>query len=176
MAPPPVEMKSMDSSKTSLEIAATVSPPPAIDFSFPSFVSFAAGSDPEMIGVSVQRAAQALEQAPDFLGFPLVFNLPAFLIVMVITWVLVIGIRESAWFNSAMVALKLAIIGFFVILGAFYVQPENWTPFAPNGFAGISSAAANSLPDGVSRQVPGAGDSARPARFNQLSPHDARFR
>jgi APA family basic amino acid/polyamine antiporter len=41
-----------------------------------------------------------------------------------------------------MVALKLVIIAFFIIVGAFYVKPENWTPFAPNGFRGISSAAA----------------------------------
>ncbi|MBZ0090583.1 MAG: amino acid permease, partial [Thermoanaerobaculia bacterium] len=59
-----------------------------------------------------------------------------------ITVVLVRGIRESARFNNLMVGLKLAIIGFFVVLGAFYVKPDNWTPFAPNGFSGIASAAA----------------------------------
>ncbi len=41
-----------------------------------------------------------------------------------------------------MVGLKLAIIAFFIIVGAFYVKPDNWVPFAPNGFRGISSAAA----------------------------------
>jgi APA family basic amino acid/polyamine antiporter len=102
----------------------------------------AGGTDLESIGIVVQRAAQALEQAPRILGIPIVFNLPAFLVVMAITWVLVIGIRESAWFNSSMVVLKLAIIGFFVILGSFYVQPANWTPFAPNGTIGVLSAAA----------------------------------
>ena len=102
----------------------------------------AGGTDLESIGIVVQRAAQALEQAPRIFGIPLVFNLPAFLVVMLITWILVIGIRESAWFNSSMVALKLAIIAFFVILGAFYVQPRNWTPFAPNGTIGVLSAAA----------------------------------
>ncbi len=61
---------------------------------------------------------------------------------MLVTVVLVRGISESAWFNSAMVVLKLAIIGFFLVMGAFYVKPENWTPFAPNGWQGISSAAA----------------------------------
>jgi APA family basic amino acid/polyamine antiporter len=61
---------------------------------------------------------------------------------MLITWVLVRGISESAWLNSAMVALKLLIIGFFLLVGAFYVKPANWTPFAPNGWAGISGAAA----------------------------------
>jgi basic amino acid/polyamine antiporter, APA family len=91
---------------------------------------------------SVLRGAEALSTAPSPLGFPLVFNLPAFLIVMLVTWVLVRGISESAWLNSAMVALKLVIIGFFLIVGAFYVKPEHWTPFAPNGFRGVSSAAA----------------------------------
>ncbi|MGH2625569.1 MAG: amino acid permease [Anaerolineales bacterium] len=100
------------------------------------------GVDPATLGLAVQRGAQVLVDAPKLFGFPLVFNLPAFLIVMLVTWVLVLGIKESAWFNTSMVTLKLAIIGFFVILGAFYVKPENWTPFAPNGFAGIAGAAA----------------------------------
>jgi APA family basic amino acid/polyamine antiporter len=56
--------------------------------------------------------------------------------------VLVRGISESAWLNSAMVALKLVIIGFFLVVGTLYVKPANWTPFAPNGWAGISGAAA----------------------------------
>jgi APA family basic amino acid/polyamine antiporter len=102
----------------------------------------AGGSDLESIGIVVQRAAQALEEAPRVFGIPLVFNLPAFLIIMLITCVLVVGIRESAWFNSSMVVLKLAIIGFFVTVGAYYVQPENWQPFAPNGATGVLSAAA----------------------------------
>ena len=91
---------------------------------------------------SVVRAAEAMRDAPHLAGIPIIFNLPAFLIVMLVTYVLVRGISESAWFNTAMVVLKLAIIAFFVLVGAFYVKPENWTPFAPNGFAGISSAAA----------------------------------
>ncbi|MFI5078522.1 MAG: amino acid permease, partial [Vicinamibacteria bacterium] len=56
--------------------------------------------------------------------------------------VLVRGVSESAWFNTAMVVLKLAIIAFFLAVGAFYVKPANWTPFAPNGFTGVWSAAA----------------------------------
>ncbi|HKV06757.1 MAG TPA: amino acid permease [Thermoanaerobaculia bacterium] len=102
----------------------------------------AGGTDLESLGLVVTRAAQALEEAPKLFGFPLVFNLPAFLIVMLITVVLVIGIRESAWFNSAMVALKLVIITFFVGMGFFYIDTGNWTPFAPNGFHGIATAAA----------------------------------
>jgi APA family basic amino acid/polyamine antiporter len=94
------------------------------------------------LGLSVTRAADALAQAPHIAGIPVVFNLPALLIVMVITWVLVRGIQESAWLNTSMVMLKLAIIAFFCVMGTFYVKPANWSPFAPNGFAGISSAAA----------------------------------
>jgi APA family basic amino acid/polyamine antiporter len=102
----------------------------------------AAAADPSTLGVAVTRAAQAFADAPRLLGFPFVFNLPAFAIVMLITVVLVVGIRESAWFNASMVILKLAIILFFIVYGAHYVRPENWTPFAPNGFAGIAGAAA----------------------------------
>jgi APA family basic amino acid/polyamine antiporter len=94
------------------------------------------------LGESMLRSAQALTDAPHLFGAPIVFNLPAFLIVALVTWVLVVGVSESAWFNSAMVALKLVIVGFFLLIGAFYVKPENWTPFAPNGWAGVSSAAA----------------------------------
>lgn len=84
----------------------------------------------------------ALYTAPKMLGIPLVFNLPAFLIVCLVTWVVLVGIRETARFNTWLVVCKLLIILFFLGLGAMYVQPENWTPFAPNGFKGISSAAA----------------------------------
>jgi len=102
----------------------------------------AAGVDLSTLGPFMQRAGEAFAQAPALGGVHLICDLPAFLIVMVITWVLVRGIRESAGLNTAMVALKLVIIGFFLIVGAFYVKPANWTPFAPNGFKGISTAAA----------------------------------
>jgi basic amino acid/polyamine antiporter, APA family len=91
--------------------------------------------------------ASALSGAPVLLGIPIVANLPAFLAVAVITVVLVIGIRESANTNNAMVLLKIGIILFFIAVGAFLIRPGNWTDpaqggFAPNGFAGISAAAA----------------------------------
>ncbi len=105
----------------------------------------AAVGNPEALAAidpTTLRDAQALESAPTFLGTRFVFNLPAVLVTVGITWVLVRGIRESARFNVSMVIVKLVIIGFFLVVGAFYVKPENWTPFAPNGFRGISSAAA----------------------------------
>jgi APA family basic amino acid/polyamine antiporter len=103
----------------------------------------AKGLDLATLGDTVLRRNEAYTNAPHIFGLPLVFNLPAVLIVTLITVVLVRGIRESAGFNSTMVILKLAIIAFFVGVGAFYIKPENWHPFAPNGFKGISSAGAS---------------------------------
>ncbi|MCU0255317.1 MAG: amino acid permease [Vicinamibacterales bacterium] len=102
----------------------------------------AAGGDLDALSGAMREGALAVQTAPHVLGVPFIFNLPAFLIVMLVTWVLVRGVSESAWFNSAMVALKLVIIGFFLLVGAFYVKPDNWTPFAPNGWSGIWSGAA----------------------------------
>jgi len=99
-------------------------------------------ADPTITTASVVEAAQAWTTAPEVFGFHVIFNLPAVLIVALITWVLVVGIRESAWANTAMVVLKLAILLFVISIGAFWVRPENWTPFAPNGWAGISAGAA----------------------------------
>jgi basic amino acid/polyamine antiporter, APA family len=91
--------------------------------------------------------ASATSSAPTLLGVPIIFNLPAFLVVGLITVILIIGIRESANWNNAMVVLKIAIILFFIAVGLFLLKPINWTNpetggFAPNGFAGISAGAA----------------------------------
>lgn len=83
-----------------------------------------------------------LTSAPHIFGIPIVCNLPAAGIVLAITAVLVIGIRESAWFNAIMVGIKLLTLGFFVFVGFNYIKPENWHPFAPNGWAGIQAGAA----------------------------------
>jgi len=102
----------------------------------------AAGQNIGMLGEADLRDARAFASAPRLLGFPLIFNLPAVLVVAAITWVLVRGIRESARFNTAMVVLKLGVIVFFVAVGVLYVKPENWTPFAPHGTEGVLQAAA----------------------------------
>ena len=90
-------------------------------------------------------ADPALIAAAPHLGpIPIVFNLPAFVIVAIVTWLLVIGTKESARVNTAMVAIKVGIIGLFLVVGLKYVRPEQWTTpsFAPNGLAGISVGAA----------------------------------
>jgi len=71
-----------------------------------------------------------------------VLNLPAALIVLFITALLVIGVRESARFNAVMVVIKLAAVLFFIIAGFTFVRPDNWSPFAPYGWSGIMAAAA----------------------------------
>ena len=91
--------------------------------------------------------ASALESAPRFGGIPVIANLPAFLIVAFITVILVIGIRESANSNNAMVLLKIGIILFFTAVGVTLIKPINWNNpelggFSPNGFKGISTGAA----------------------------------
>ena len=65
------------------------------------------------------------------------FNIPAILIVLLSTAILVKGTKDSTKMAGIMVFVKLAVIALFVIAGAFYVRPENWTPFAPNGFEGV---------------------------------------
>ena len=89
--------------------------------------------------------ASATTSAPDILGFPLILNIPAVLIVAAITVLLVYGIRESSFSNTILVLLKVGILMFFVAVGVFFIQPEHYTThggFAPNGFAGIRAAAA----------------------------------
>jgi APA family basic amino acid/polyamine antiporter len=71
-----------------------------------------------------------------------VINLPAIVIVLLITALLVIGIRESARFNATMVTIKLAAVLFFIVAGFKFVKPENWSPFAPYGWSGIMAAGA----------------------------------
>ena len=83
-----------------------------------------------------------LAGAPHIGSYPFVMNLPAVMIVALLTVILVIGVRESAWFNSAMVVLKLLILAFVVIVGFKYVRPENWRPFSPGGWPGIQAGAA----------------------------------
>lgn len=65
-------------------------------------------------------------------------NLPALLLTVGVTAVLVRGIRESASFNAVMVILKLAIVLFVIVAGSYYVNPANWADFAPNGWGGLN--------------------------------------
>jgi APA family basic amino acid/polyamine antiporter len=79
---------------------------------------------------------------PSIFGQPLALNIPAMAIVALITWLLVIGIQESARVNTFVVFIKTAIVLFFIGYGSMYVNPHNWVPFAPSGLVGIMGGAA----------------------------------
>jgi amino acid transporter len=75
--------------------------------------------------------------SPHIGGWPIIADLPALGIVFIITALVYVGIRESKTASNIMVGVKLAIILLVIILGAFYVNTENWHPFMPNGFGGV---------------------------------------
>ena len=74
---------------------------------------------------------------PHLFGIPFCINLPALLIIFVIVGFLYKGVQESTKMAAIMVAVKLVVIMLFIGAGAFYVKPENWTPFLPNGFHSV---------------------------------------
>jgi amino acid transporter len=82
-------------------------------------------------------AVDAWNNAPVVNGSRLFFNLPAFIIVGLITWLAYIGIKESKQSANYMVIFKIAVIIFVIIAGAFFVDVNNWTPFLPNRFEGV---------------------------------------
>jgi len=79
---------------------------------------------------------------PVIAGHSIAFNLPAIVIVAAVTALLVYGIRESARANTTIVIVKTTVVIFVIAFGAFMVNPPNWHPFVPNGFAGVMSGAA----------------------------------
>jgi APA family basic amino acid/polyamine antiporter len=112
---------------------------------FRSFLRGAFNVDfPDWMATDVQTAASAaFESYTPMIGdYVVAFNLPAALITVFITIVLVIGIRESARFNAGMVIFKLLLLLAFIGIGSMFVEPANWTPFAPHGFDGIWTAAS----------------------------------
>jgi APA family basic amino acid/polyamine antiporter len=86
---------------------------------------------------TIKQGALAWSTAPGFGGVKLIANLPALLIVVVITYLVYIGIRETKKATNAMVFLKIAIVVVVIAVGFFYVTPANWHPFMPNGFGGV---------------------------------------
>lgn len=79
-----------------------------------------------------------MEQIPHIFGvIPFCINIPAMVIVLLMTAILVKGISESKNTAGVMVAMKLIVIGLFILVGAFYVKPVNWVPFVPSGFGSV---------------------------------------
>ncbi|MEZ6095890.1 MAG: amino acid permease [Pirellulaceae bacterium] len=102
---------------------------------------FAAGGE-NITSEQIELGKHALESAP-YLGFPLVFNLPAMTIVFLVTALLIVGVKESAKVNNWLVFLKLGLIALFLFFGIRHVDfGTHWQAFAPNGFSGIMTGSA----------------------------------
>lgn len=104
---------------------------------------------PEWLTINYKSAQDALlankesegltawQNAPTISGLRIIFDLPAVVINMLITYLVYRGTKESKNFSNVMVYIKLAIIALVIVVGAFYIDIDNWTPFMPNGFGGV---------------------------------------
>ena len=95
------------------------------------------GKSFENLSESLQSAYTAWTTSPAIGGFHLVADLPALLIIVIITWLVYRGMKESRNASNLMVVVKLCIILLVIAVGIFYVDTANWDPFAPNGVGGI---------------------------------------
>jgi amino acid transporter len=95
------------------------------------------GNDLSSLSQPVLNAYQAWQTAPSLGGFRFIADLPALLIVVIITYIVFVGIRESRTANNIMVGIKLLVIFGVIVAGSFYVKPDHWSPFAPEGIAGV---------------------------------------
>ena len=95
------------------------------------------GKSFENLSESLQSAYTAWTTSPAIGGFHLVADLPALLIIVIITWLVYRGMKESRNASNLMVVVKLCIILLIIAVGVFYVDTANWDPFAPNGVGGV---------------------------------------
>lgn len=102
-----------------------------------------AGTALSTLPESTRILADAYANAPMLGDLKLIANLPAGAITVLITALVYVGIKESRTASNILVVLKLAVIGLVIGVGAFYVKPANWSPFAPNGVAGVLSGVAS---------------------------------
>ena len=89
-----------------------------------------------------EAAKLAWQTAPVIGGIHFICDIPAFCIVCIITYITYIGIKESKNSANWMVGLKLIVIVLVIVVGSFYIQPANWSPFMPNGIGGILKGTA----------------------------------
>ena len=97
----------------------------------------AAGGSLDGLSSNTINAAQAWTTAPAIGSLKLIADLPALMIVFLITWLVYIGIKETKRATNAMVILKICVVLAVIVIGFFYVTPANWHPFLPNGFSGM---------------------------------------
>lgn len=99
--------------------------------------AIASGTPLQFTDMALQSRYAAWSFAPQIGGIRMIMDLPALVITAIITYVVYIGIRESRAMNNVLVMLKLVVVFLVIVLGAYYVNPQNWSPFVPEGFAGI---------------------------------------
>ena len=99
--------------------------------------AMAGGATLESLGRHARTGYDAIVNAPVIGGIKLILNIPAFIIVMLITALAYVGIQESKKTTNYMVIFKIAVIVFVIVMGFFYVDTKNWDPFLPNGFTGV---------------------------------------
>lgn len=99
------------------------------------FLELSASGEP--ISPYIAQLSALWESAPRIAGVPLIINLPAFLVVVGITALVYVGVKESRNTTIFMVAFKVIVVVLVILVGMFYVNPENWVPFAPNGLEGV---------------------------------------
>ncbi len=102
----------------------------------------AAEAGTSSLGPEAAVAYQAYLNHPTTFGIPIVFDFLAVFITAAITWLLVIGVKESARFNNVIVVLKVLTIIFFIVVGVAYIKPANWHPFFPGGIQGVWTGAS----------------------------------
>jgi APA family basic amino acid/polyamine antiporter len=136
---------------TGLEVATDTAARELLTRTHPELVAGSQGFLNALQGIKASPSAALIDRAhqllsaPHLFGVEIGFNLPAFLIALAITAILVVGIKESAKFNAGIVIVKVSVVLFVLALGSHYVHPSNWGhdwhSFAPFGFAGIGTAA-----------------------------------
>ncbi len=99
--------------------------------------AMAGGASLESLGRHAKTGYDAIVNAPVIAGIKFIINIPAFVIVMLVTALAYIGIKESKKTTNYMVIFKIAVIIFVIVMGFFYVDTANWDPFLPNGFTGV---------------------------------------
>ena len=117
---------------------------------FKSFISYFGIHLPDWLTTGYRTALLSpdpaihglLDRAPHLAGIPILVNVPAFLVVGLITWLLLLGVRESARTNNVLVVIKLLVLGLFIVAGLSHINSANYTPFVPNGWRGIHQGAA----------------------------------
>jgi basic amino acid/polyamine antiporter, APA family len=100
-------------------------------------LEMAGGKTLSDLSESMREAFQAWVDAPSIFGLRFIADIPAVTIIVLITWLVYRGIKESKNASNAMVIIKLAVVLLVIAVGVFYVDTDNWDPFTPNGVTGI---------------------------------------